>query len=194
MKTFSKALLGFESLTLLHKKNNVPFGTLDATNNITINKEVKTDGSVEGYDSIGETQLRKVDKEGVHPQGSNTDVAENTSNSERGQRRVDRSNSEEPGEIRQGLIRNVFHGTPYNFTSHEKRYVDLGIHFGTEEQAKKRLSNGQGNILQRDLKLENPLVTQDIFGERTPEEHITELVENSKLSNPEKDILQILLD
>ena len=123
-------------------------------------QEVKTDGSVEGYDSIGETQLRKVDKEGVHPQGSNTDVAENTSNSERGQRRVDRSNSEEPGEIRQGLIRNVFYGTPYNFTNHEKSYVDLGIHFGTEEQAKTRLSNGQGNILQRDLQLKNPLITQ----------------------------------
>ncbi len=153
-------------------------------------QEVETNVNVEGYNSSGETQLRKTDKDGVQPQRSNRAVEENKGNSERGDGRVDRSNSEEQGEIRQGLIRNVFHGTPYNFTSHEKSYVDWGIHFGNEEQAKTRLSNGQGNILQRDLQLKNPLITQDIFGERTPEQYVTELVEKSELSESEKEVLK----
>ncbi len=148
-------------------------------------QEVETNVNVEGYDSSGETQLRKTDKDGVQPQRSNRAVEENKGNSERGDGRTKGSSKEEYDnrDFQRGIVHNVFHGTPYNFANHEKNYVDLGIHFGTEEQAKARLNKEQGNILQRDLKLENPLITQDIFGERTPEEYVKEIVKNEVQDN-----------
>ena len=178
-----------------HGKGGFVFKT-DPFNLFVKTQEVETDGNIEGHDSIGTTQLRENNQNGVHPQGSNRTVEENTSDSERGQGGINRSNKEEYDnrDFQRGIVRNVFHGTPYNFTNHEKSYVDLGIHFGNEEQAKTRLSNGQGNILQRDLQLENPLVTQDIFGERTPEQYVTELLEKSELSNSEKEVLKKAFD
>ncbi len=86
-----------------------------------------------------------------------------------------------------GKAINVYHGTPYTFSHFEKPYADIGIHFGTKEQAAARLKNENNKkIITADLVMKNPLVVyDDIFGERSSEEYLNDIIKNAELSQDE---------
>ena len=148
------------------------------------------------YDSIREAQLRSTEEEGLlgrSSEGYDTYDSENPPGREKGNRKA--VSGEYEGELPQkGIIRGQFHGTPYVFKSHEKSYVDLGIHYGTEAQAKARLADDKGSIIQGDITLNNPLVTADIFGEKAPEDYLAALIEKSELTEAEKITLRKSFD
>lgn len=91
---------------------------------------------------------------------------------------------------KKGRIKGVYHGSTYQFNSFEKSYVDIGIHFGTKEQAEARIDGSEGNVSEYDLILNNPLSCEDLFGERTPDEYLNDLIEGSALKENEKSELR----
>lgn len=95
------------------------------------------------------------------------------------------------GEIQKQLSKTLYHGTNADIKSFVPSYVDLGIHFGTREQAQNRISNAEHpKFVAAKLNIKNPLyVREDIFGERTPQEYLDGLMEFAELTEEEKDSL-----
>ena len=145
------------------------------------------------YDTIGE-DFSKDDGEQRDSKERNRggNIASST-DSERQQDKTGTLNIEKNdnkiSDYEKGVVKKVYHGSPYQFEHFEKSYVDVGIHFGTEEQALSRVGD-DGVLQQRDLILKNPLECNDIFGERTPDKYVDEIIENSKLSKIEKSKLK----
>ena len=158
--------------------------------------EVHENANIGEYDSGRETQLRADEKTGIYGRGDQENVAGYQRDTEGNQGTHLSFDSQEYSDggatngKQQGIVRNVFHGTPYRFSTFLKSYVDLGIHFGTEAQARVRAQQEPGRVDSFDLILKNPLVTEDVFGERTPEKYAAALLENSKLSADEKRAFQ----
>ncbi len=95
------------------------------------------------------------------------------------------------GEIQKQLSKTLYHGTNADIGSFVPSYVDMGIHFGTREQAQNRISNAEHpKFVAAKLNIKNPLyVREDIFGERTPQEYLDGLMEFAELTEEEKDSL-----
>lgn len=86
----------------------------------------------------------------------------------------------------------VFHGTPAVFDSFE-RTVDIGFHFGTEAQARKRLEvtglvPGKGRLESFYIRLENPAVVSDL-GSWHPLETVAEMYRRGYLE--ESDVRKV---
>ncbi len=148
---------------------------------------VKGNGFTGEYDdSRGISGEVTEEKRGIG-RGNQRKSVDTTQDTARRKRRIDSVNSRKNGseKAEKGLIRGVFHGSKYKFIHFEKSYVDIGIHFGTEEQAKSRIEKWEGNIEEYDLIIHNPLYCEDIFGERTPDEYVNDLIANSELKENE---------
>lgn len=176
----------------LNKTSNKDLQT-SADNDIieesTSENEVIKDGIIGEHDSVRETQLRENEEARIHGRGNQADTVGDSGNPSRGTRK-DISADEKVSGDREGArrVNGVFHGTTYQFSEFLKSYIDLGVHFGSESQARARATD-DGYIMKRDLILKNPLKTKDIFGERTPREYVIELIENSELLPNEKESL-----
>ncbi len=144
--------------------------------------------SAEGFRGLHQ---KNNDEVGIQGEGNRRTNRGNKSTAGRSQRERSSGNQGKFDTApERGLVKGTFHGTLFDFANHEKSYMDLGIHHGTKEQAISRLPQGEGRISQRDLIIKNPLITADIFGERTPQEYVDELVDKSQLSDKEKKTLQ----
>ena len=162
-----------------------------------IKKEDTVNGTVGEYGFSRETDSGADEKAGVLGGRDKEASARNEERSERDHRQTAQNNLGEDdnqsvgrSDASKGKIRSVYHGTPYNFKEFKPSYTDLGIHFGTEEQARRRLANDGGRVEAFDLILSKPLPVEDIFGERTPERYVEELLGKSELSNAEKERLR----
>ncbi len=171
-------------------KNESVSGIIEPKTNQT--DEVNNYGDTRKHDNIGETQLRQNEEDGVHGRGDQKDLVGDSEYSGRTDGKAQsidrRSVKGEPHQ--QGSIKGVYHGTPYQFTKHEKSYIDLAIHYGTLEQAQKRISGAGGRVIESELLLSNPVVAADIFGERTPAQYVEALLSESDLTENEKVILE----
>ncbi len=148
------------------------------------------------HDSVRTTQLRENEKTGIYRRTNQENAPRYTRHTE-GEKggNLPSYPRENDGDIpKRGIIKSVFHGTPYRFKAFLKSYIDIGIHFGTKAQAEARLSDVKGHIDEFDLRIENPLVTKDIFGERVAEQYAEEILQEANLSENEKTVFQKELD
>ncbi len=161
-------------------------------NNINKKEEGERYADTGKYDSVRETQLRTNEETGIYGRRNQKDATGNPSDTKGNQGTplpLDRR--ENDGDIpKRGIIRSVFHGTPYRFKTFFKSYIDIGIHFGTKAQAEARLSNENGHVDEFDLRLDNPLVIKDIFGEKMAEQYAAAVLRDSKLSEDEKKVFE----
>ena len=93
--------------------------------------------------------------------------------------------------ISESLKKPLYHGTAAEIDAFSPSYVDIGIHFGTREQAEARVSGiERPRMIQAGLEIKNPLyVREDIFGERMPREYLDGLLEYGALNNEQKRLL-----
>ena len=157
----------------------------------TENNEVNESGLAREHDLGREESVQADEKGRIYGRGNQEGNSGNQGDSEGTSREMRQSDGEkhDNSASQRRIVRGVFHGSKFKFSHFAKSYVDLALHFGTEKHAKARLADGEGNIVKYDLVLNNPLETEDIFGERTPEQYFDALLKQSKLTNSEKNML-----
>ena len=187
------------------------FGDTEVQETKAVN-DAKTTGEVLQNQSESDIIEEKVDKESVDNGDEKYDLSGENIGKDAGEKRGFREGDSEgntasstdskgkSGKIRtpdsgendnkilgyeKGVVKKVYHGSVYQFKHFEKSYVDVGIHFGSKEQAIHRAGK-DGILKEYDLRLENPLECKDVFGERTPDKYVYDIIENSKLSENEK--------
>ena len=94
------------------------------------------------------------------------------------------------------LNKPLYHGTGADIAVFSPSYMDIGIHFGTREQAEARVSGiERPRMIQAGLEIKNPLyVREDIFGERSPKEYLEDLLEYAELTGEQKRTLRARFD
>lgn len=160
----------------------------DIINENEISGEVNNNELIREYDDIREVS-GEVNAErrllGQTNQGRDTESTQDTAG-RMGRDYPNDSRKDGSEKTDKGRIKGVYHGSKYQFNSFEKSYVDIGIHFGTKEQAEARIDGEEGSVSEYDLILKNPLSCEDIFGERTPDEYVEDIIESSALKDYEK--------
>lgn len=185
-KTDTDGIMGVNEVHSAQQVNN---GTEDV-----LNQEIKTQRMEENH---GEIYIPQAESERHIYRGGDrrTDGAFETANDNNQQSDAPRGGESHraaetgiSGEIQKQLSKTLYHGTNADIKSFVPSYVDLGIHFGTREQAQNRISDAEHpKFVAAKLNIKNPLyVREDIFGERSPQEYLDGLMEFADLTGDEK--------
>lgn len=166
------------------------YGTSSQSADEARNDSYNTRRDADGKNNVQKELFSRTDSE-----GNSIDKEDSARNEKSVDKEDSKSNENRTLTSLGNTINGVYHGSPYKFSNFEKSYTDAGIHFGTKEQAESRVSDSEQSYVEEyNITLNNPLVTKDVFGERTPETLVDDLIENSELTETEKNTLRHRFD